>query len=140
MANGSDATAWMWLQACDLIDEAERLHRQFFRATASQPSQVVWQPPADVFEDEREVVVVIAMPGVSAARIEVRGEPGALFVRGVRPLPPVGAGVTVHHLEIPYGRFERRISLPNRGLELQEPEIVDGCVILRLRKGRGEVR
>lgn len=140
MPSGSDATGWMWSQACDLIEQAERMHRQFFRAVASQPSQVVWEPPADVFEDEREIVVVIAMPGVRADRLQVIGESGAVVVRGVRPLPLAGPGLAVRHLEIPYGRFERRIPLPARGLELQQPEVVDGCVILRLRKAGGELR
>jgi HSP20 family protein len=138
MPSRNDASGWMWSQACDLIEHAERLHRQFFRAATSRASQVVWQPPADVFEDEREIVVVIAMPGVSAERLQVIGEPGALVVLGVRPLPLVGPGLTVRHLEIPYGRFERRIPLAVRGLELQEPEVIDGCVIVRLRKTGGE--
>lgn len=137
MASGSDATGWMWSQACDLIEQAERLHRQFFRPAASQQARVVWEPPVDVFEDEREIVVVVAMPGVSAERIQVIGEPGALLVRGARPLPLVGPGHSVRQLEIPYGTFERRIPLPSRGLELETPEVVQGCVILRLRKVDG---
>ena len=28
-------TDWMWAQACEVIDEAERMHRQFFRLAAS---------------------------------------------------------------------------------------------------------
>lgn len=140
MPSGTDATGWMWSQACDLIERAERLHRQFFRAVAPQPSQVVWEPPVDVFEDEQELVVVIAMPGVSAERMQVAAEPGALVVRGVRPLPLARPGLSVRHLEIPYGRFERRIPLAAPGLQLQEPEVADGCVILRLRKTGGEVR
>jgi HSP20 family molecular chaperone IbpA len=130
----------MWSQACDLIEQAERMHRQFFRAATAQPSDVVWQPPADVFEDEREIVVMLAMPGVSAERIQVIQEPGALLVRGVRPLPLARSGLAVRHLEIPYGRFERRIALPARGLQLQQPEVAEGCVILRLRKPGGEAR
>ena len=30
-----------------------------------------WEPPVDVFEDEREVVIVVAMPGVPAERVQV---------------------------------------------------------------------
>src|SRR3954462_6159036 len=63
MAGRSDATVWMWAQACDLIEQAERLHGQFSRPSASTQAQVVWEPPIDVFEDDREVVVVVAMPG-----------------------------------------------------------------------------
>ena len=140
MPKATDASGWRWSQACDLIDQAERMHRQFFRAATAQPSQVVWEPPADVFEDEQEIVVVVAMPGVRAERIEVAAEPGALVVRGVRPLPLARPGLAVRHLEIPYGRFERRIALPGRSLQLQDPEVADGCVVLRLRKARGEPR
>jgi hypothetical protein len=51
------------------------------------------------------------MPGVNAERIEVVGEPGAIVVRGTRPVPLV-PGLSVRRLEIPYGIFERRIRLP----------------------------
>jgi HSP20 family molecular chaperone IbpA len=134
MASGNDATGWMWAHAWDLIEEAERLHRQFFRPAATRQPGVVWEPPADVFEDAYEIVIVVAMPGVSAERIQVSGEPGAITVRGARPLPLVGPGHSVRQLEIPYGAFERRIPLPSRGLELEAPEVVQGCLILRLRK------
>jgi HSP20 family molecular chaperone IbpA len=136
MARERDASGWMWAQACELMDEAERLHRQFFRPAAVQQAQVVWEPPVDLFENEREIVLVVAMPGVSAERIQVVGEPGAIVVRGTRPVPLV-PGLSVRRLEIPYGIFERRILLPSRGLELEPPEVEQGCLILRLRKVGG---
>ena len=57
MSRKADPTLWMWEQACDFIAEADRMHRQFFRLTTSLRSQALWEPPVDVFEDEREVVV-----------------------------------------------------------------------------------
>ena len=136
MAREKDAGGWMWAQACELMDQAERLHRQFFRPAAAQQAQVVWEPPVDLLENEREIVLVVAMPGVSAERVQVVGEPGAIVVRGTRPVPLV-PGLSVRRLEIPYGIFERRILLPSRGLELEPPEVEQGCVILRLRKVGG---
>ena len=136
MARERDASGWMWAQACELMDQAERLHRQFFRPAAVQTAQVVWEPPVDLFESEREIVLVVAMPGVSAERVQVVGEPGAIVVRGTRPVPLV-PGLSVRRLEIPYGIFERRIPLPSRDLELQPPEVEQGCLILRLRKVGG---
>ncbi len=127
-------TSWMWAQACDLLDEAERMHRQFFRLAASGQTQAVWEPPVDVFEDEREIVVIIALPGVPAERVEVTTEPGTLVVRAERRVPFAGAGRAVRRLEIPYGYFERRIPLPEAGLEAGTSEFMDGCLILRLRK------
>ena len=134
MARSGDVTGWMWSQACDLIDQAERMHRQFFRAASSRPSDLVWEPPADVFEDEQEVVVVVALPGVAAERLEVAAEPGAIRVRAERPLPFAGTRRAVRQLEIPYGCFERRVALPAGRFEIAAHELTHGCLVLRLRK------
>ena len=134
MANRSDPTGWMWAQACELIDEADRLHRRFFHLTTSQRTLAAWQPPVDVFEDEREVLVVVAMPGVAASGVEVIREPAALLVRGVRQMPLSGSRHRVRQLEIPYGAFERRIPLPPGRLEAGAPELIHGCLLITLRK------
>lgn len=134
MSSRNDPTVWMWAQACGLVEQAERLQRQFFRPAPSASMPAAWEPPADVFEDEREIVVVIAMPGVTAERMQVLSEPGVLIVRGSRPLPLVGPGHAVRQLEIPHGRFERRVLLPAGRLELDPPELLHGCLILRLHK------
>jgi HSP20 family protein len=137
MSNRNDPTGWMWAQACDLIDQAERLHRQFFHL--SQRTLSTWEPPVDVFEDEREIVVVVAMPGVTAEGVQVVSEPGVLVVRGARAFPYAGSRHRVRQLEIPYGMFERRIALPAGRLEIGAPELTQGCLLLRLRK-IGQVR
>jgi len=127
-------TSWMWAQACDLLDEAERMHRQFFRLAASGRTQAVWEPPVDVFEDEREIVVVVALPGVAVEHVEITYESGTLLVRAERRIPFAASPRAVRRLEIPYGLFERRIQLPEARLEAGASECVDGCLILRLRK------
>src|SRR6188472_3179719 len=110
MAKTNDPAAWMWSEACDLMEQAERMHRQFFRLTASRQTLPSWEPPVDMFEDEHEVVIVVAMPGVAREHIQVTQETNALVVRGVRPLPLAGSRRHVRQLEIPYGAFERRIA------------------------------
>mgnify|MGYP000137018948 CR=1 FL=1 len=138
MSNPNDPSVSMWVQACDLAGQAERLQRQFFRPTRSRSMPVAWEPPADVFEGDGEIVVIIAMPGVTAERMQILSEPGVLIVRGSRTLPLVGPGYSVRQLEIPHGTFERRILLPPGSLQLDAPELADGCLILRLRKlGQG---
>jgi HSP20 family protein len=125
---------WMWSQACELIERAERMHRQFFRLAASERAQVTWEPPVDVFETEVELVVVVALPGVTADGVHVASESGELVVRAERRLPCAGSRCAVHRLEIPYGYFERRIRLPDARLDSGTRELADGCLILRLRK------
>ena len=130
----SDPGDWMWAEACDLLDQAERLHRSFFRLDTSRTARPAWQPPVDMYENDREVVVVVAMPGVAADRVAVLIENGALVVRGERPLPFAGRPLAVRHLEIPYGAFERRIPLPAGRFDAGTPELSQGCLILRLRR------
>ncbi|HWP86392.1 MAG TPA: Hsp20/alpha crystallin family protein [Burkholderiales bacterium] len=129
-----NATGWMWAEACELLDQADRMHRQFFRLAASARSRAVWEPPVDVFEDEREVVIVVALPGVAEQGVELTLEAGVLIVRAERHIPAAGARGAVRRLEIPYGHFERRIPLANLRLEAGTREFSDGCLILRLRK------
>ena len=129
-----NSTDWMWEQACEFIDQAERMHRRFFRLAMSDRGHAVWEPPVDVFEDEREVVIVVALPGVPAERIEVATEANDLVVRVERGLPFAGSRYSVRRLEIPYGHFERRIRLPMTAFESLARESSDGCLILRLAK------
>ncbi len=129
-----DPADWMWAQACELLDQAERMHRQFFRLAASERAQPTWEPPVDVFEDEGEIVIVVALPGVPADRIVVTYEPGVLVVRGERPLPFSSGRCAIRQLEIPYGLFERRIPLGEVQLDVGTRELLDGVLILRLRK------
>jgi HSP20 family molecular chaperone IbpA len=129
-----DTTDWMWAEALTLLDRAERMHRQFFRLAASPRTQAVWEPPVDVLENEREVVLVVALPGVAADRVTVSTEPGAIVVRAERALPFAGSRYALRQLEIPYGVFERRIGLPDGRFVAQSPELSHGCLILRLRR------
>jgi len=134
-----DPTSWMWTQACELLDEAERMHRRLFRLGAPQRAQAVWEPPVDVFEDEREIVVIVALPGVPAESVEAVLSPGMLVVRAGSGVPFSGTRCAVRRLEIPYGHFERRIQLPDVPLDAGRREFADGCLILRLQKAREAV-
>lgn len=126
----------MWADACALLAQAERMHQQFFRLASSAPARVQasWEPPVDIVEDEREVMIVVAMPGVPAERVEVFVEPGLLVIRGERPVPFAQARHAVRQLEIPYGLFERRIPLNGARFESGTHQLVNGCVVLRLTK------
>ena len=127
-----ERSRWMWAEACELLEQAERLHRQFFEpGGAAEPA---WQPPVDVLEDAGRVLVTVALPGVAPDAVEVRGEPGALVVSARRPLPEELRRCAIRRLEIPYGRMERRIAMPVEELELVQQIFVHGCLQILLRK------
>jgi len=41
---------WMWIQACEVLDHAERLQRQFLRYAGPGVDAAVWEPPVDIHE------------------------------------------------------------------------------------------
>lgn len=129
-----DPRDWMWAEACEFIERAERLHRQFFRL-APQPAQhPAWEPPLDMYETAEALWLVVALPGVPPERLDVRLDSAVMVIAGLRPLPEFPRGAVLHRLEIPYGRFERRIELPAGQFKLENYELVHGCLVLALRK------
>jgi HSP20 family protein len=129
-----DPSAWMWAEACELLDRAERLHRQFFVPRGAQRRQPTWEPPVDLLETEEELWICVALPGVGKEQLEVVVEKGTLIVTGERPMPGRSRGTVIHRLELPYGRFERQIELPPGRYDVVRRELVDGCLTLGLRK------
>ena len=130
----------MWTEALSLLEQADRLHRRFLRAAgADQPH--AWEPPVDVIETGDEVRVQIALPGVSADAIGVAVEPGGVTVSALRAFPCREDGAYLHRIEIPYGRFERRLQLPlddpHAALELSRKMLADGVLTLIFRKKEG---
>ena len=61
--------SWMWSEACDMLARAERLHREFFQPVRSGLRTPSWEPPVDIIETERDVLVLVALPGVDPDRV-----------------------------------------------------------------------
>lgn len=129
-----DPNSWMWPAAIEMLERAERLHRQFFRITRSATSELTWEPPLDMFETDCDVWVVVALPGVTPERVRVAITADTLCVEGVRTLPSELREATLHRMEIPYGRFERQIELPTGAYQLVSQTLADGCLFIKLHK------
>jgi HSP20 family molecular chaperone IbpA len=123
----------MWSEACALLKQAEQLHRQFFEPSPGGARAVRWEPPIDVFETERELWIIAALPGVAPEAVHAEIEGQTLVITGIRPLPCKGRNANIVRLEIPYGRFERRITLSAR-LRLAARELSNGCLLLTFSK------
>ncbi len=124
----------MWTEACQLIEQAERLHRAFFRPSAARGARAAWEPPVNVFEDDERYVIIVALPGVAPECVEVLADSSSIVVRASCDVPFAPTARTVRRLEIPYGYFERRIQLPAVPFEVVQREMVNGCLLLNLRK------
>jgi HSP20 family protein len=129
---------WMWSEACEMLARADRLHREFFRpaqsATRLPTSVPTWEPPVDIIETGREVLVLVALPGVDPERVEAAIEGSDLVVAGTRVLPPELRTALIHRLELPQGRFARRVRLPAGRYSDVRRSVVHGCVLITLDK------
>ena len=94
-----------------------------------------WIPAADVYEDEREYLLALDLPGIDRDALDVSLDDGRLVIRGERK----GAeGLHARRTERPQGRFVRTFSLPDaveRGAI--SADYKDGVLLLHLPK-RGE--
>lgn len=99
----------MWSEAVEMLTRAERLHREAFRPAHTRSRAPCWEPPVDMLETERELLVLAALPGVDPQGISVAIDEGYLLIAGERRLPP--------------GRYE-----------VTPPKMVDGCLAVILRK------
>jgi HSP20 family molecular chaperone IbpA len=123
----------MWSQACDQVESADRLQRQFFRL-GQVGRMPAWEPPVDVFETESELLIRAAIPDVDPDDIEISLGDTGLYLTGRRRLPAEAARGAIHQLEIPYGRLERHVRLPAGHYRLAEHSYENGCLEIRLQR------
>jgi HSP20 family molecular chaperone IbpA len=119
----------MWSEALAVLARTDPLHRAVFRPTATG-----WEPPIDVLETEAGLLIVVALPGVRRDEIEIVIGRGELSVRGTRRWPTVQRPARVHRVELPHGRFERRLPLPAGAYRLVSQDHTDGCLLLTLQR------
>jgi len=132
----------IWQQAADLLQQAERIQRNFLQVAAgahyrsSHGRTSSWEPPVNVVETDDSLWVLSAIPGVAADRVDVRIDGHELIISGQRPLPSCCQDGELKIWEIPLGRFERRLVLVERRkpLALGEVKLQNGLLIIELRK------
>jgi HSP20 family molecular chaperone IbpA len=127
-------SGWMWSQAFDMLARAERMHREIFRPAGSSPA---WEPPVDILETSDEVLVLVALPGVVAEQVLASIEGNDLVIGGTRVLPREWRTAVIHRLELPQGRFERRIRLPSGRYRDVSRSVANGCLVITLSKAEG---
>ena len=128
------ARDWMWSEACEMLARAERMHRELFRPAGAQTQQPAWEPPVDVLETEFEVLALVALPGVDPDNAQAVIEDGDLVIAGTRVLPEQLRTATIHRLELPQGRFYRRLRLPAGRYAGVRRAAVAGCLVVTLQK------
>ena len=125
---------WMWSEAFAMLARVDRLHRDFFRPVRSGSQQPAWEPPVDILETGDEVLVFVALPGVDAEQVQAAIDGADLVIAGTRLLPRELRTAIIHRLELPQGRFERRVRLPGGRYRNVRRSAADGCLLITLDK------
>ena len=124
----------MWSEACEMLMRAERMHRQLFQPQGGTYRAAAWEPPADVLETDSHIVIYVALPGVDQEHVELAIDGGELVISGARILPAELRNAVIHRLELPQGRFMRRIPLPRGRYDQIAKSAGNGCLLISLRK------
>jgi HSP20 family protein len=124
---------WMWSEAFEMLARAERMHRQFFPPADSR-SPVAWEPPVDILETEGAVLVLVALPGVNFDEVTASINQGELLISGCRAYPAEMGTAVIHRLELPQGRFERRLRLPAGRYRAIHRSVSNGTLLITLEK------
>jgi len=123
----------MWSEALRVLEQADRLHRQFF--LAHEPAS--WEPPVDIVESGDELRLQVALPGVSPDSVTVAADADGITLSALRSFPCREHGAQIHRVEIPYGRFQRRIEFPVHLYEFRSKSQGDGILSLIFRRKEG---
>ncbi len=96
--------------------ESGRKTRIFFSgeedARMRYPSDLSWEPPADVIVTDTEVIVVLEIAGMDSDTINIVTDGGKLKIGGVRGSSCCEGSKQYNQIEIEIGRFFREVEIP----------------------------
>jgi HSP20 family protein len=99
--------------------------RSYFAFSAS------WGPAADVYEDEKEIRIVVDIAGVDPDQLEIRVDGEVIQITGIRKSPAPSRLLRIHQMEIEHGAFNTRIRLPGWVvLEERESHYMNGFLTI----------
>lgn len=78
----------------------------------SQPSNIIWRPPTDVYETPDKLIIVIELAGVAEDDMSVTLFSDLLVVEGRRDQSMFTEMNACHQLGIKYGDFRSEIHIP----------------------------
>jgi len=102
-------------------------------------SKRLWRPPTDVFETEKEVVVLLEIAGMKQKDFSITLSDEILTVKGERNEKAEPSRIGYRNKEINFGMFERNIYLP----ENLDPDDIsalykEGFLEINIKKKKGK--
>jgi len=92
-----------------------------------------WSPAVDVYETNEEMIVLVEVPGVNPASIDLAVTGNVLSLRGSKE--PAALPESVPHLrERRFGAFHRQLSVPDVDFDKAQAEANNGVLQIRIPK------
>jgi HSP20 family protein len=93
----------------------------------------------DIYEDEKSITIKVDVPGMSQKDISVEIQDNVLTIKGERKEEEETKQKNAHIIERRYGKFVRRIALPeNIEAEKTKAKIKDGVLTITIPKKEEE--
>ncbi|MCX8015280.1 MAG: Hsp20/alpha crystallin family protein [candidate division WOR-3 bacterium] len=87
----------------------------FFQEITPSLAETYFEPATDLFEVNDKIFLIIELPGVKKKDLSIAVGPTMVLIHGwKRRMELMQEGTSFYNLEIPYGRFKKRIYLPSR--------------------------
>jgi HSP20 family protein len=126
----------------NIFDEIKRFERDmeillsdFMNSTKGIPYEGGWKPLINIFEKGNSLIILIEAAGVKPENIKITIERNILTISGKREDPFSKEQRNFYSIEIAFGIFERRISLPySTDAEKAVVEKEDGFIQITLPK------
>ena len=103
----------------DIFDEIRRFERDmdlllssFMHTGHGVPYSGGWRPPFNIFEKNNSLVIIMEAAGVKPEDLHVILEKNIITISGKREDPFADESRDFYSIEIAFGTFERRITLP----------------------------
>ncbi|MCD6309137.1 MAG: Hsp20/alpha crystallin family protein [Candidatus Eremiobacteraeota bacterium] len=104
---------------------------ELFGLDSEEESPALWHPLADIYEHGKNLVIEVALPGISKDQLEIHATSDLLVIKGSADQPEKKAKYFL--AEIPRGEFTRILALPHKVIpEKIRARIRQGLLTVRL--------
>ncbi|HYD43312.1 MAG TPA: Hsp20/alpha crystallin family protein [Anaeromyxobacter sp.] len=127
----------LWSNPARTLSALDEQMNRLVKGLASEAWSYGLAPAADVVETEGEYRVLVDLPGVDPAAIQLRVEKDTLSIQAERKQPATQAGETVHRSERSFGTFYRSFTLPT-GVDASRVEAAYDAGVLAVKLPKRE--
>jgi HSP20 family protein len=104
------AVARRWDPLQDLFQVGSEVSRLL--GTAESAMKGAWSPAADILETPEKFQIIVELPGIETADVDITVENDVLTLKGERKFTEPAHQEAYRRVERHYGAFGRRIALP----------------------------